>query len=201
MNFKGLRLLYLLAQAPLWLVRSLRRAFQCCHTAPCWLEICFCQLWYRLFSLLPRFRQGSTITSCSQTNRHRRQCCYKLHLNLVVVWKCLTQEAWRLFSDLELGLAVRSVLVPSEGRAHQVVKAGVPKVGHDVVASPKRVQLVLLHGGQNLESRFSQCYLPIETHPTLHRMSMTSKHSWKTLGSRLMAAVGLYLFIKKISPG
>lgn len=53
---KSQRLSYLLAHAPLSLVRSLRRALQCCHTTPCWLEICFCQLRYLLFSLLTRFR-------------------------------------------------------------------------------------------------------------------------------------------------
>lgn len=52
--------------------------------------------------------------------------------------------------DLNFGLAVRSVFVPSEGRAHQVIEAGIPEIGHDVVAPPKGVQLILLHGGLNL---------------------------------------------------
>lgn len=51
---------------------------------------------------------------------------------------------------LKLGLAVRSVFVPLEGRAHQVVEARIPEIGHDVMAPSKSVQLVLLHGGQNL---------------------------------------------------
>lgn len=57
----------------------------------------------------------------------------------------------RSLRNLKLGFAVRSLLVPFKGRAHQVVEAGVPEIGHDVVAPPKCVQLILLHGGLNLE--------------------------------------------------
>lgn len=64
--------------------------------------------------------------------------------------------------NLKLGLAVRSVLVPLEGRAHQIVEARVPEVGHDVVAPSKRVQLVLLHGGQDLGKRLQRCRQEIQ---------------------------------------
>lgn len=54
------------------------------------------------------------------------------------------------FLYMELGFAVRSVLVPSEGRAHQVIKAGIPEVGHDIMAPAKSVQFILLLGRLDL---------------------------------------------------
>lgn len=54
---------------------------------------------------------------------------------------------------LKLGLAVRPVFVPFKRSAHQIIKARVPEIGHDVMTPSKRVQLVLLHGGLNLRKR------------------------------------------------
>lgn len=67
--------------------------------------------------------------------------------------QCLQQEAWK-FYNLKLRLAVGSVLVPSQDCTHQVIEAGIPEIGHDVMAPPKCVQLILLHGGLNLEADF-----------------------------------------------
>lgn len=64
---------YLLAHAPLSLVKSLRSAFQCCHTTPCWLELCFWELRYLLFSIRTRFAYGSMITSCFHTYEQKRE--------------------------------------------------------------------------------------------------------------------------------
>lgn len=58
------------------------------------------------------------------------------------------------FCNLKLRLAVTFVFVPSEGCTHQVIEAGVPEVRHDVMAPPKCVQRILLHGGLNLEVDF-----------------------------------------------
>lgn len=63
---------------------------------------------------------------------------------------CFDEVEPKISLNLELSFAVRSLFVPSEGRAHQIVKAGIPEVGHDVVAPSKYVLLVLLHGGLDL---------------------------------------------------
>lgn len=67
----------------------------------------------------------------------------------------LLHEAWE-FYNLKLRLAVWSVLVPSEVCTHQVIEARIPEIRHDVMAPPKCVQLILLHGGLNLKVRFSK---------------------------------------------
>lgn len=67
----------------------------------------------------------------------------------------VVHPAWG-FYNLKLGLAVRSVLVPFDGCTHQVIEARVPEIRHDVVAPPKCVQLILLHGGLNLEVEFQK---------------------------------------------
>lgn len=63
-----------------------------------------------------------------------------------------TLTAWKLY-NLKLRLAVRFVFVLFEGCAHQVIEAGIPEIRHNVVAPTKCVQLVLVHGGLNLEER------------------------------------------------
>jgi len=68
------------------------------------------------------------------------------------------------FYNLKLGLAVGSFFVPFIGCTHQVIEARIPEIRHDVMAPPKRVQLVLLHGGLNLEGGFTKEEINTHTH-------------------------------------